>query len=219
MEKNINGWSIHKMFSEIKFAPSPNFFDKKTEFLTKFMKEYPQYNASVIDALQMHTLEHPGADLSISPNRYVLNVDYETDKYDFLELAKRSWPFISNKLNINYIDRLGVRAIFIKEVNEIEANKFILKYLNLDKVNSNADLIQSELILVYRELNSKIRINIKQGSIQSLLIGSNNNAKSLIKKGLIVDIDYSIEQFKSNDANKYFDTSIDRIKFYLTSLL
>jgi len=204
-----DSWKVIRLGTEIKFAPSPHFFDKKQSFLKDFMIEFPSYNANGLDNLTMHTKCFPGINLVIMPNRMLLSFEKFDDKTKFIDMCKNKWLYFCKNLKIRTVERTGIRISLIKEMDEIKANEFTKQLINKEKFKEVGGLINSVITLNFRELDKCVRMVISSGTFQSLTI-VDNVQKPITTKGLMVDIDYYVERQKSENITSHFEQSFDK---------
>ena len=211
-----DSWKVISLGTEIRYAPSPKFFDKKQNFLKEFMVELPNYDANTVDNLTMHSKYFPGVNLVIMPNRMLLSFEKFENKTKFIDMCKNKWQSILRNLNISIVERVGIRINLIKEMDEKKANEFTKQLINNQKLKEVTGLISSGVTLNFRELDKCVRVVISAGSFQSFTI-DNNIQKQTNTIGLLVDIDYYIESQRPENVSCHFEQSFDKFDKLLRS--
>lgn len=210
---NLNSkWIVSNVFSEFRFKTSPDFFDSKEKILKNLVLEYPNYDVQKLDLLTMHSSDFPGIELKITPSRFMFTFENCNDIKEFSKKCNEVWSIVNKYLNVKNFERIGVRATFIKNMSNVEANNKIIKLLNNDMIND--DLVSAQLTLNFKEKEGKIRVAINGASIQTVNL-FNANSQSNLSTGLLADIDFSNENVFQHHVNQHLAKSSDIFKKYL----
>jgi hypothetical protein len=216
MQNSFPGWVIDRMFTEIRYASTPAFFDKKQEVFTRLLTQLPHYNIQNIDLLTMHSKEMPGKELVLSPNRFAYTYEMIKVNDNFVEDCKEKWTLINNKLNVNSVERFGMRAFFLKEMDIKDATSHLKKYIDTTKIKNIANLSTVDYAFVFKEMEKTIRVATNAGEMQSIILSTEYaQSESRNIKGYIVDIDFSIENIPSKFIPNLIEEGIDKFKKYI----
>lgn len=216
MYEFYNGWLMEKIFTELRFAPTPLFFDRKQDVFQKLLPGLPSYNIQNIDTISMHSKDVPGIDFSLSPNRFCYTFENPKQNDSFAESCKDKWAIVNGRLNISTIDRFGLRAIFIKPMDLKEASTHTKRFIDLSKIRYSINLDAIDCVYYFKELDKSIKIAVSTGEIKTLEL-SNANQQNMVRQvsGLIADIDFSYENFQSKFVPNLFEEGVDKLKKYL----
>jgi hypothetical protein len=217
MQDLFNGWTVDKVFTEIRFSSTPLFFNKKQEILQRLLSDLPNYDIQNMDTLNMHSREFPGKELTLMPNRYAYTFETLSPGDNFSENCKEKWSIINSKLNINQIERFGVRCVFVKEMDIKAASNYSANFLDLTKIRNSINLNAVDYVFVFKEMDKSIRIAANAGEIQSIsVVGNVPQASYRQLKGFIVDIDFSVENIQTKFISNLYEESIDKFKKYIS---
>lgn len=205
-----NGWKISNVFVELRFAPAPEFFNRKQELFQKLFSDFPNYNMQNFDSIAMHTKEHPGLSLNIMPNRFIFTTEKPSEIEDFLEKAKKVWKIIYEDLKINIVERFGMRIYLTKELKQNDVNEKITKFINKNIIDSKFNLNSADVVLNLKEGNRNLRISINAGTSQTIVI-SPIPVQTQVAQGILVDMDFFVEGTKAEDVKVFLAEGINKI--------
>lgn len=207
---NLDSWKINNLVVEIVFKPSPYFFKRKNELIEKLYMEFPNYNTqnnNLPGPIAMHTSDNPGINLNIFPNKFAIIFEKMNDE-NIISKGKDVCDIVIKLLEVNSIQRFGMRINLIKQMDLINADKILNSFINnkfkdLNLVNSSC------LLNLTTSENANLRIALNRGMSQSIQIGPNlNNIQQAPISGIIADIDFFKVNIDSKDINHLIDIGL-----------
>ena len=127
-------------------------------------------------------------------------------------MCKDKWQHIYKLLDISIVERVGIRINLVKEMDEKEAKCFTKQFIDKGKVEGIGELLNSAVILNFKELDKCARVSISSGTIQSLAIKNNIQQQTITTKGVLIDIDYFVEHLKPENVTNQFEQGFDQFE-------
>ena len=185
---------------ELRYKTTAAFFQKKADIAAMLTKEFPQIQQDDLNKIIM-TNDDLTISIGVSNNSVVFTFAEDTDYLSMRRCVESVWNRLSNILNIQVIDRLGIRMMELYNKNGIEAFPAISSIFGICE---SENIIEANCNFVYKFGEIHVRVITSNHIHQKFDVL--DQSKNYQINGTLFDIDsFKFKVLKANLAGEMQD--------------